>query len=79
MFLFVVPSAFGGYVPLCFILGRALPFGTVGGRIGTARKPSASRMRAAASASSASPTTTGTIGLAASGRPAAPEEGDFKN
>jgi ABC-2 type transport system permease protein len=26
IFLFVVPLAFGSYVPLCFILGRALPF-----------------------------------------------------
>ena len=30
VFLFVVPLAFGGYVPLCFILGRALPFGMPG-------------------------------------------------
>jgi ABC-2 type transport system permease protein len=28
IFLFVVPLAFGSYVPVCFILGRALPFGT---------------------------------------------------
>ncbi|HEV2236997.1 MAG TPA: ABC-2 family transporter protein, partial [Ktedonobacterales bacterium] len=28
IFLFVVPIAFGSYVPVCFILGRALPFGT---------------------------------------------------
>lgn len=26
-FLFVVPVAFGSYVPTCYILGRALPFG----------------------------------------------------
>jgi ABC-2 type transport system permease protein len=27
IFLFVVPAAFGTYVPVCFILERALPFG----------------------------------------------------
>jgi ABC-2 type transport system permease protein len=27
IFLFVVPLAFGGYVQVCFVLGRALPFG----------------------------------------------------
>ncbi|MBO0780434.1 MAG: ABC-2 family transporter protein [Ktedonobacteraceae bacterium] len=27
LFLFVVPLAFGSYVPICYILGRPLPFG----------------------------------------------------
>ncbi len=27
IFLFVVPLAFGSYVPACYILGRPLPFG----------------------------------------------------
>ena len=27
IFLFVIPLAFGSYVPACYILGRALPFG----------------------------------------------------
>ena len=27
VFLFVVPLAFGSYVPTCYVLGRPLPFG----------------------------------------------------
>ena len=27
VFLFVVPLAFGTYIPVCYVLGRALPFG----------------------------------------------------
>ncbi|HEY3991857.1 MAG TPA: ABC-2 family transporter protein [Ktedonobacteraceae bacterium] len=27
LFVFIVPLAFGTYIPVCFILGRALPFG----------------------------------------------------
>src|SRR5262249_58460236 len=49
---------------------RAVPSGTVGGRIGTTRKPSASRRRAAASAASGPPTISGTIWLFAGGSPA---------
>ena len=49
---------------------RAVPAGTVGGRMATARKPSSSSRREAASASLSSPIITGTIGLCASGRPA---------
>ncbi|GCE12678.1 ABC transporter permease [Tengunoibacter tsumagoiensis] len=26
-FLFIIPVAFGAYVPVCFVLGKALPFG----------------------------------------------------
>ena len=26
-FLFIVPLAFGTYIPVCYVLGRALPFG----------------------------------------------------
>ena len=48
---------------------RAVPAGTVGGRIAITRKPSASRSRDASSAASASPMTSGTIALVASGRP----------
>ena len=29
-FLFVVPLAFGSYVPACYVLGRPLPFGLPG-------------------------------------------------
>jgi ABC-2 type transport system permease protein len=31
LFLFVVPLAFGGYVPACYVLGRPLPFGLPAG------------------------------------------------
>ena len=27
MFVFIVPLAFGTYIPVCYVLGRALPFG----------------------------------------------------
>ena len=54
---------------------RAVPAGTVGGRIATTRKPSASSSCEASSAASASPITTGTIGLCASGRPSSAGEG----
>lgn len=27
MFVFIVPLAFGAYIPVCYVLGRALPFG----------------------------------------------------
>ena len=47
---------------------RAVPSGTVGGRIATTRKPSFSNNRDASSASSASPMTMGTMALCASGR-----------
>ncbi|HVB23978.1 MAG TPA: ABC-2 family transporter protein [Ktedonobacteraceae bacterium] len=30
-FMFVVPLAFGSYVPTCYVLGRPLPFGVPGG------------------------------------------------
>jgi ABC-2 type transport system permease protein len=30
-FLFIVPLAFCSYIPVCFLLGRALPFGLPGG------------------------------------------------
>lgn len=30
-FLFVVPLAFGSYIPTCYVLGRPLPFGIPGG------------------------------------------------
>jgi len=47
---------------------RAVPAGTVGGRMATTRKPSLSSISDAASAASASPMTTGTMALCASGR-----------
>src|SRR6202030_719288 len=47
---------------------RAVPAGTVGGRMATTRKPPASSISEAASAASASPTMTGTMALCASGR-----------
>src|SRR5579883_747114 len=50
---------------------RAVPSGTVGGRMATARKPSSSSRRDAASACSALPKITGTMALCASGKPAA--------
>src|SRR5262245_4187068 len=49
---------------------RAVPAGTVGGRIATTRKPSRSNACEADSAASSSPMTIGTIGLCASGSPA---------
>ena len=47
---------------------RAVLSGTVGGRIGTTRKPSSSNIVEAVSAASASPTIAGTMALCASGR-----------
>src|SRR6185437_7117497 len=47
---------------------RAVPGGTVGGRMPTTRKPSSSRDRAATMVASLSPRTSGTIALCGSGR-----------
>lgn len=30
LFIFIVPLAFGTYIPVCYVLGRALPFGLPG-------------------------------------------------
>src|SRR4051812_42764078 len=49
---------------------RAVPAGTVGGLMATTRKPSSASILDASSAVPASPSTTGTIGLAGSGSPA---------
>ena len=54
---------------------RAVSAGTVGGRIGTTRKPSASRRRAAVSAASAEPTISGTIWLVGRRQAGAGSEG----
>src|SRR6516165_6154695 len=51
---------------------RAVPAGTVGGRIATTRKPLSRRIFDAASAAPLAPTITGTIALSASGRLRAP-------